>query len=342
MEWIRVSTTSEKRLLFDLAKLGWQNDSDSDEEMDDAPPVSWEDEDDDDQVEIVKNARELARAARANPMRGHAPKVRYVLTRITSGKLKEVDAVLEKMRAVGVDVQCANETPEPPPIAQVLPNLLVDRSRTLSETLNIDCTILLALISDISHSECEILDWYPGEVRAQILEEQKEKLLPTHLYPAIAAHPMVTTQAAVDQMNVIVDTLATDREKTRANILLAQRDRENVSSDDLLKEWLELSNHPAPEGFQLPIRLEPNDIEQRLDTLPAVAQKIEKELGPLNTSIFFYGWSTGLTTLSSNRARAKQIERLINEVGLKDGEAGPHIWLCGESRSLIAKHGRRK
>jgi hypothetical protein len=27
---------------------------------------------------------------------------------------------------------------------------------------------------------------------------------------------------------------------------------------------------------------------------------------------------------------------------LKDGEAGPHIWLCGESRSLIAKHGRRK
>lgn len=342
MEWIRVSTTSEKRLLFDLAKLGWQNDSDSDEEMDDAPPVNWEDEDDDDQVEIVKNARELARAARANPMRGHAPKVRYVLTRITSGKLKEVDAVLEKMRAVGVDVQCANETPETSPIAQVLPNLLVDRSRTLSDTLNIDCTILLALISDISHSECEILDWYPGEVRAQILEEQKEKLLPTHLYPAIAAHPMVTTQAAVDQMNVIVDTLATDKEKTRANILLAQHDRENVSSDDLLKEWLELSNHPVPEGFQLPIRLEPNNIEKRLDTLPAVAQKIEKELGPLNTSIFFYGWSTGLTTLSSNRARAKQIERLINEVGLKDGEAGPHIWLCGESRSLIAKHGRRK
>ena len=342
MEWIRVSTTSEKRLLFDLAKLGWQNDSDSDEEMNDAPPVNWEDEDDDDQVEIVKNARELARAARANPMRGHAPKVRYVLTRITSGKLKEVDAILEKMRAVGVDVQCANEIPEAPQLTQVLPNLLVDRSRTLSETLNIDCTILLALISDISHGECEILDWYPGEVRAQILEEQKEKLLPTHLYPAIASHPMVTTQAATDQMNIIVDTLATDKEKTRANILLAQRDRENVSSEDLLKEWLELSDHPAPEGFQLPIRLEPSSIDKKLVTLPAVAEQIEVELGPLNTSIFFYGWSTGLTTLSSNRARAKQIERLINETGLKDGEAGPHIWLCGESRSLIAKHGRRK
>ncbi|KAF1973845.1 hypothetical protein BU23DRAFT_463606 [Bimuria novae-zelandiae CBS 107.79] len=342
MEWIRVSTISEKRLLFDLAKLGWQNDSDSDEEMDVAPSTNWEDEDDDDQVEIVKNARELARAARANPMRGHAPRLRYVLTRITTGKLKEVDMVLDKMRAVGVDVQCANEIPDTPSLEEALPNLLVDRSRTLSETLNIDCTILLALISDISHGECEILDWYPGEVRAQILEERKEKLLPTHLYPAIASHPMVTTQEAADQMNLIVDTLATDKEKIRANLLLAQRDRQNVSPDELLKEWLALSDHPAPKGFQLPIRVEPSNIDKRIGGLPAVAKKLEAELGPLNTSIFFYGWSTGLTTLSSNRARAKQIERLINEMGLKDGEAGPHIWLCGESRSLIAKHGRRR
>lgn len=164
MEWIRVSTTSEKRLLFDLAKLGWQNDSDSDDDMIDESPRNWEDEDDDDQVEIVKNARELARAARASPMRGHAPKVRYVLTRIVSGKMKEIDAVVDKMRAAGIIVQCANEIPETPSLEKALPNLLVDRSRTLSETLNIDCTILLALVSDISHGECEILDWYPGEV----------------------------------------------------------------------------------------------------------------------------------------------------------------------------------
>lgn len=153
---------------------------------------------------------------------------------------------------------------------------------------------------------------------------------------------MVTTQEAAEQMNLIVDTLATDKEKVRANLLLAQRDRQDLSPDERLREWLALSDHPAPEGFQLPIRVEPSNIDQRLDNLPVVAKTMEPELGPLNTAIFFYGWSTGLTTLSSNRARAKQIERSINEVGLKDGEAGPHIWLCGESRSLIAKHGRRK
>ncbi|KAJ4290305.1 hypothetical protein N0V90_010521 [Kalmusia sp. IMI 367209] len=342
LEWIRVSTTSEKRLLFDLAKLGWQNDSDSDEDMADEAPTNWEDEDDDDQVDIVKNARELARAARANPMRGHAPKVRFILTRIISGKLKEVDMVLDKMRAVGVIVQCANEIPDTPSLADALPNLLVDRSRTLSDTLNIDCTILLALISDISHTECPILDWYPGEVRAQILEEQKEKLLPTHLYPAISSHPMICTSEAAAQMNLIVDTLATDTEKTRANLLLAQRTHQDVAPAALLAEWHSLSDHAAPPAFRLPIRVEPSDVEHRVHELPAVAQKMMGELGPLNSAIFFYGWATGLTTLSSNRARARQIERFINESGLEDGEAGPHVWLCGESRSLIAKHGRRK
>lgn len=341
-EWIRVSTISEKRLLFDLAKLGWQNDSDSDDDMPDAPQesINWEDDDDDDQVDIVKSARELARAARANPIRGRPPQVHIILTRISSGKTKEIDAVLSKIRATGAIVQCANEIPPPPPLSQVLPNLLVDHSRGLSETLNIDCTILLALISDISHKPCEILDWYPGEVRAQIKEEETEKLLPTHLYPAIGAHPMVCTQEAADQMGVIVDTLATDTEKTRADILLAQNDYQGRSPEELVRAWSEASDHDIPEGFKLPIRVVPSKIEEGV--LPKVSERIAKELSPLNVSIFFYGWAKGLTTLSSNRARARQIETIINDFGLEDGEAGPHIWLCGESRSLIAKQGRRR
>ncbi|KAF2011456.1 hypothetical protein BU24DRAFT_426540 [Aaosphaeria arxii CBS 175.79] len=343
-EWIRVSTISQKRLLFDLAKMGWQNDSDSDddEEMRDADDTNWEDDDDDDQVDTVKNARELARAARANPIRGRPPKVRFVLTRIESGKMKEIDAVIAKVRATGAIVQCANELTPALPLADVLPQLLVDRSRTLSHTLNVDCTILLALISDISHKECPILDWYPGEVRAQIKQEQAEKLLPTHLYPAIGSHPMVCTQEAAHQMNLIVDTLATDTEKTRANLLLAQNEHSNTSPADLVSAWAALSNHPIPEGFQLPIRVYSSTEEDLFQKLPSIAPRIAAELGPLNSAIFLYGWAQGLTTLSSNRARSRQIDSIINECGLEDGEAGPHVWLCGESRSLIAKHGRRK
>ncbi|KAF2111463.1 hypothetical protein BDV96DRAFT_182965 [Lophiotrema nucula] len=341
IEWIRVATLSEKRLLFDLAKQGWQNDSDDeDEEMADARPL--DDDDEEDQVEIVRNAMELAKAARANPIRGRPPKVHFVLTRLEAGKSKEVDMIINKIRATGATVQATNELPPSPALSEVLPNLLVDRSRRLSDTLNIDCTILLALISDISHRQCEILDWYPREVREQIKEESEEKLLPTHLYPAIGSHPMVCTEEAAAQMNLIVDTLATDTEKTRANLLLAQRDQETTSPSERLKKWTESSDHSLPEGFQLPIRVHPSNIDQVVTRLPEVADKIGAELGALNKAIFFFGWAEGITTLSANRMRAKQIDHIINQHGIEEGKAGPHIWLCGESRSLIAKHGRRK
>ena len=340
-EWIRVSTVSEKRIIFDLAKLGWVNDSDSDDDMPDARPTDWEDEDDEDQVDIVRNARELARAAKANPVRGRPPKVRFVLTRIVAGRTKEVDAIIAKIRATGAIVQCSEDIPPTQPLSEVLNNLLVDRTRALSEILNIDCTILLALISDISHKPCPILDWYPGEVQAQIKEEAGENLIPTHLYPAIGSHSMVCTQEAADQMNLIVDTLATDEEKRRCQLLIAQGDCAGLSPADLVKEWASMSDHPVPTGFTLPIRVVPSNIDTIASRLPAAARKLESEMSRLNASIFFYGWAEGITTLSSNRARARQIDYAINQHGLEDGEAGPHIWLCGESRSLIAKHGRR-
>lgn len=340
-EWIRVSTVAEKRIIFDLAKLGWVNDSDSDDDMPDARPMDWDDEDDEDQVGIVRNARELARAARANPVQGRPPKVRFVLTRIVAGQTKEVDAIIAKIRATGAIVQCSEDIPPPQPLDAVLSNLLIDRTRALSETLNIDCTILLALISDISHKPCPILDWYPGEVKAQIEEEAGENLLPVHLYPAIGSHSMVCTQEAADQMNLIVDTLATDEEKRRAQLLVAQDDCQERSPHELAVEWASMSDHPVSTGLTLPIRVVPSNIDEITPRLPAAACKLKDEMSPLNASIFFYGWAQGITTLSSNRARARQIEHAINQHGLQDGEAGPHIWLCGESRSLIAKHGRR-
>jgi len=162
MEWIRVSTISEKRLLFDLAKLGWQNDSDTDDDI--PQSTNWEDDDDEDQVEIVKTARELVRAARANTVQGRVPKVTIILTRITAGKTKAIDKVLSDMRATGATLQFADQVPPTPDFSEALPQMLVDRSRAMSDIVNIDCTILLALVSDISHKPCPILDWYNGEV----------------------------------------------------------------------------------------------------------------------------------------------------------------------------------
>lgn len=277
-EWIRVSTVSEKRIIFDLAKLGWVNDSESDDDMLDSStrPTDWQDEDDEDQVDVVRNARELARAAQANPVQGRPPKVRFVLTRIAAGKMKEVDTIIAKIRATGAIVQCAEDIPPAQPLQAVLDELLVDRTRALSDTLNIDCTILLALISDISHKPCPILDWYPGEVKAQIKEEAGENLLPTHLYPAIGSHSMVCTQEAANQMNLIVDTLATDEEKQRCQLLTAQGDCQGRSSEQLVADWAAMSDHPVPAGFTLPIRVVPSNIDTIAERLPSVARSLQK------------------------------------------------------------------
>jgi hypothetical protein len=57
--------------------------------------------------------------------------------------------------------------------------------------------------------------------------------------------------------------------------------------------------------------------------------------------VFFFGWWSGYTTISSNRTVAKEIEKTIEENRVRD-EAGPAIWISAESRSLVGKEkGRR-
>lgn len=340
LEWTKVSTISEKRLLFDLAKLGWQNDGFSDDDEDGAEDHrnTSIDSDNEDEVPLVKSAKDLAKAAASNRTMGKHPRVVFVLPRIESGRITAIDNFLNKIRATGAIVQCADDLEPAPPLESVLPKLLVDRSRNLSETLNIDCTILLAIISDISHSEVPMQDWFPRAVRAQIKAEAEDRLLPTQLYPTMDSHPMVCTTEAAVQMKEIVATIGTDTEKARAQILLGED--EEKPRDELLKEWRQLSEYQVPEGLQLPIKVVKREVEGA--RLPPVAEAVAAQLSPINKSVFLYGWATGFTTLSSNRTVAKQIEHIIAKKGTDEADVGPSIWLCGEARSLVARQGRQK
>lgn len=340
LEWTKVSTISEKRLLFDLAKLGWQNDGFSDDDDDDAKDHqnTCIDSDNEDEVPLVKSAKDLAKAAASNRTMGKHPRVVFVLPRIESGRITAIDSFLNKIRATGATIQCADDLEPAPPLESVLPKLLVDRSRNLSETLNIDCTILLAIISDISHSEVPMQDWFPRAVRAQIKAEAEDRLLSTQLYPTMDGHPMVCTTEAAMQMKEIVATIGTDTEKARAQILLGED--EEKPRDELLKEWRQLSEYQVPEGLQLPIKVVKREAEGA--RLPPVAEAAAAQLSPINKSVFLYGWATGFTTLSSNRTVAKQIEHIIAEKGTDEADVGPPIWLCGEARSLVARQGRQK
>ncbi|KAF2762853.1 hypothetical protein EJ05DRAFT_481730 [Pseudovirgaria hyperparasitica] len=343
--WIKVSTVNDNRILMELAKQGWRNDSDSDDDMDvdDTNTSNKADkpkDDDEDQVSLLKIATDLSRAAKSNRIHTHLPHITFVLPRVHRGAYAAVDAVLSRIVATGCTVQTADEIPTTPPLAATLHSLMIDESRSFSTTVNVDCTILLALVSDISHMVVEPQPWYPKAVTQQIAVERRAQLLPNTLYPVLAGRDLTCTTEAAQRMRQIVSTIGTDSEKARANIFVCD-DAQNTK-DNLIKRLANLTDHDVPPVLCLPIRvLPPFDLPATLSALPAVAAKVAEQLTDINQSIFLSAWANGITTLSSNATVAKQIERIIEELRGEDEETtGPHVWICSESRSLVSKAGR--
>ncbi|KKY24587.1 hypothetical protein UCDDS831_g02381 [Diplodia seriata] len=332
-EWLKVSAISERQLLFQMARQGWRNDSDSDDEDGEvlgkpfggadgaagAEDDSDDSDDDEDEVVILRLAKHLTQAARSNRHNYRHPRVRLVLPKIAPGRVKEIDALLARIRALSTPAAPLSlETGAPSQTTHDengtaaaqpdldLTSLLTHPFSTFTPTLNIDCTLLVALASDISHARCTVQPWYPGAVQGQIRDEAREALLPTTLYPA----------------------------------LLGGR-----GDGALLAAFQALSIHPVPATLQLPITVVPSSAPPpgtENPKLPKVAAAVSAQLTEINRSIFLHGWAEGITTLSSNGTVAKQMETLVEQHRTRDDEVGPDVWVCPVARSLVAKKGRRQ
>ena len=372
-EWIKVSTITETRLLFEKAKAGWEaagSDSDSEEEEGDdmtngcrgrahnAPSNNDSDSDiDDDRVELLKMAEDLQRAAKKVRIRYKHPRIRFVLPKIIEGHNPAIDAILADIRATGAAVQCASShpplssymngtthapdyVPNGDPLTSIFSRLVIDPLIHLTSTLNIDCTILLALISDLSHSSLSPSPTFHRAIRRQIDLEASERLLPSSLYPAMNGRDLVCTSIAARRMREIVVQIGTPSEKIRAELLLGEGDAGNGKPGEGLRAGFKsASEYDVPDDWKLPIKVV--DGAYDLDHLPAVARKVEAELTEINRSVFLYGWASGWTTVSSNRTVAKAIESIVEADGEEEDE-GPRLWLCPTARSLVGKEkGRR-
>ncbi|EKG17370.1 hypothetical protein MPH_05438 [Macrophomina phaseolina MS6] len=400
-EWLKVSTVSERQLLFQMARQGWQNDSDSDEGFDGglgkstggasgAGVASFEDDsdsDDEDEVVIVRLAKHLTQAAQASRHAYRHPRIRLILPKLEEGRVKEIDSLLRRIRSMSTPaVPFTLETSLP--VANAIPPdhgtkeatspdftpLLTDPFCHFTPILNIDCTLLVAIASDISHSHCQIQPHYPTAVKGQIRDEEREALLPHTLYPALGSRKLVCTAEAAQRMREIVATIGTDSEVARCNLLLgepATSSPENTTNRDgaaqpadtpppltreaLLSAFQSHSIYPVPADLQLPITILPSAAaaaqvvsgdpsaaaSPASPQLPKVAEHVGPQLTPINSSIFLHGWATGCTTLSSNGTVAKQIETLVEQHRTCDEEVGPHVWVCPVARSLVAKTGGR-
>jgi hypothetical protein len=160
--WIKVSTITEKRLLMEMAKQGWDWAGSEDESSDDFPGASANRVNHDLDISLIKMAITLRDLARETRIRYKHPQVHFVLTRILPGN-KEIDIVLDHIRATGATVQTADDLGVAPPIEDVLEELVIDEFKFFSPTINVDCThslprtlrppeVILKLIHDLRAS----------------------------------------------------------------------------------------------------------------------------------------------------------------------------------------------
>lgn len=120
----------------------------------------------------------------------------------------------------------------------------------------------------------------------------------------------------------------------------------NVESDGLPREqriqhFQQLSKYQVPPDWCLPIEVVDIDLDKCKSKLPSVAQNVSELLRGINPSVFFFGWSSGYTTITSNRTVAREIEKTIEENRAGE-EIGPDVWIAPASRSLVGKEKERR
>jgi hypothetical protein len=334
-EWIKISTLTEKRLLFDMAKAGWLGES-SNEGSD----ITG---DEDDEPEgLMKQAEALINASKATRVRYRHPAVCIVLPKIKRGSGREMDELIQQIQALGIKVQTSEDLAGVVPVSAALHRMTIDQFVRFSSTLNVDCTILLALVSDLSHSRVEAEDWHHRAILRQIEMESENQLLPNSLWPAMGSRPLVCARDAARRMHEIVDLIGTKSEKQRRDCLMDVESTSHWSKEQRIRGFQDLSAYAVPLDWNIPIKVVEFDIAFMQKQLPPAAEQVAKLLSPINQSVFLYGWATGMTTISSNRTVAKEIEGTIETHRLAEDEAGPDIWLCPTARSLVGKEKTRR
>ncbi|RYO78232.1 hypothetical protein DL762_008808 [Monosporascus cannonballus] len=351
-EWLKVSVITERKLVREMAEDGWHPD-DSDDDSSDS-----DGDGEGTAVSIVRVVALLVKAARLNRCRSRPPRVHIYLPNIFDGPVSAVDRLLCKVRRAGipkgderpveVTISCANSAfakSGVPPLEMAFANLLrntqLDR---LTPTLNMELTLLISLVSDITHGDTEMKPWYGTQTVSHIKdEEQAPGARLKGLYSVIRNKHLHVPQFSSG----------------------AHRKEGAIPSEDhdLTSRFQALSIYPVPEGLRLPIRAVSKDefddsrenVEALIEAhaLPRVALDVFDKLDrQYHRACYLYGWAKNITTVSANSLTVQQVYAVVN----KSPDIGPDIFCaplvvglntvrpCPEDRwngLKDAKHARR-
>ncbi|KAH8196448.1 hypothetical protein TruAng_009380 [Truncatella angustata] len=331
--WIKISTITNRRLLFDLAKEAIFCGDSEDEDEEGGYTIE-----DDLDIPILKTTKELARAAKNHRIRTKTPVIQLILSRIKQHENPEVDKIVSLCRQVpGVEVFCSDDLPPSPELTDEIMSRMYSNPKTkFSQTLNIDTSVIVALTSDFSHMNVELEDWFDRQRIAHSEQEAKDHFLPTQVYPIIDGYELVCVEEAVETYRNIVDTIGTDTEKARARLVLGED--MSKSSTQLVEELQKWSVHAVPASLKLPIRVV--STEECQENLPSEAQQVlETQLNP-GRSVFSYGWAKRLTTITCNGVATKQLSQALENFSdcddtVLDDAIWPSMWAFSSSRPLL-------
>jgi len=179
----------------------------------------------------------------------------------------------------------------------------------MATTLHLDTTVLLGLISDITHGAATTTtaaDLHPA-LQRQIREEAAAPMMATLLLPLLRGKTLVTCEAARDSFARIVEWRASATEATRAGELFSEGlhglGAVRVVRDYALRET-------DPEAWW------------------AVARRLAGD--PLSRAVFMTAWECGATTVTCNKAVVKRIGTVVARAG-----AGPEVVVVECARSLL-------
>jgi hypothetical protein len=343
-EWVDIRSVNLDRLARQMTDAGWG--WGEHERGDVVDEEEWE------SVLLAKQVRRVVQAARLNRWEYRIPRVRLVLPKLRIGENEDVDVFLEQFTRLDPwvelmidDANSAFLTNAPLPTDEALDNLQGDDELArLTPTINMDHTILIDLISDITHAKLEAQPWQATTTQAQIRDENstEDGIMAKTLYPILRGRRLVCTKEAAEHFHEVLSTVGTATERQRGHLLVP--DPSSQSSENHAR-FCALSIHPPPPDVQIPItiRSDPTDFEAAVDDgrLPRVALDVARCGGFKSSklSIYMHGWMEDIVTVTSNKEISGHIKTLV-EANRRPGEetvVGPRIHKLDVTRNLLAK-----
>lgn len=345
---LKISLLTPRRLLFELAKAGWEDAAFSSDEEDPAdPPTSAPLATA--TLSLTTLARALLHAASQTRIQYLHPTVHLILPNLSPTDPEPIPTFLKELVDRGVRVECGSldhPTVLSPPqsIDEMMTQLtspLAGRTRALTDTLNLDTTVLIALVSDISHTRTVTVEprFHPA-ILSQLEHEQKSKFLPEHLYPVVEGRELVCTKAAQGRFEEIVEIMASPAERRRAELILTPL-AEGETAELRAERWRGVSCHALPEGgLRLPIRTlgEEEEYEPQEED-EEVVKVVNNKLSGTNRAVFVTAWLRGWTNVTTNRAVERHITTALEGWEWKEGDGvlreGPDMCVVSAVRSLL-------